>query len=388
MVIKKNRLLLKAKLIKDGIKKMKKNIKLIIIFAIAVCLFTGCKDSKTTEYSDSTTPATRTITDMADRTVEIPTNINSVATIGSTARMLTYASCADRIVGLSELEISSNPIMPYAYVNSEMFSKLTPVASGGANSETYDEALAMLHPDVIFINYSDINAVNTLQQKLNIPVVVLEYTGIFSESVYDALRLTGDIMGTTEQCTKLITAMKEWQRDLNDRTKDIPDTDKPSVYAGAINFRGAHGIEGTYANYPPFDAINAKNVVDETGEDGALIVEKEKLLVWNPDVIFLTPSNMNLVNDDYRINPNYYSSLKAFKDSNVYTQINYNYFGTNIELSIVDAYYAGTIIYPNAFSDIDFEAKADEIFMEMLGHQYIQVLNNSGNGFGKITLGK
>jgi iron complex transport system substrate-binding protein len=182
--------------------------------------------------------------------------------------------------------------------------------------------------------------------------------------------------------------MEEWQRDLNDRTKDIADSDKPTVYAGAVSFRGGHGVEGTYAKYPPFDAINAKNVVDETGEDGALILEKEKLLVWNPDIIFLTPGNMNLVNEDYRTNPNYYSSLKAVKDGNVYTQINYNYFGTNIELSIADAYYAGTIIYPNAFSDIVFEAKADEIFTEMLGHPYIQVLKDSGNGFGRITVGK
>lgn len=367
---------------------MKNHIILIIIFAITVSLFTGCKDTDTTEYSDSTTPATRTITDMAGRTVEIPTNINSVATIGSTARMLTYAGCADKIVGLSELEISGNIGMPYAYVNLEQFSKLTAIASGGANSKTYEEALATLHPDIIFINYSDINAVNTLQQKMNIPVVVLEHEGIFSESVYDALRLTGDIMGTQERCTKLITTMQGWQKDLTDRTKDIADTDKPKVYAGAVSFRGGHGIEGTYAKYPPFDAINAKNVVDETGEDGALILEKEKLVVWNPDIIFLTPGNMNLVNEDYKTNPNYYSNLKAVEDGNVYTQINYNYFGTNIELSIADAYYAGAIIYPDAFSDIDFEAKADEIFTEMLGHPYIQLLKDSGNGFGKITIGK
>ncbi len=367
---------------------MKKYTVLIIVFAISACLFTACRESKTAGPPASSEPGTRTITDMADRTVEIPVNINSVATIGSTARMLTYAGCADKIVGLSELEINGNPGMPYAYVNKERFSTLTAVASGGANSKTYQEALATLHPDIIFINYSDIVAVNTLQQKLGIPVVVLEYTGIFSESVYEALTLAGDIMATRERCTKLITSMKEWQRDLSDRTRDITERDKPAVYAGAVSFRGGHGIEGTYAKYPPFVAINAKNVVDETGNEGAVMIEKEKLLVWNPDIIFLTPGNMNLVNDDYRTNPGYYNSLKAVKEGNVYTQINYNYYGTNIELAIADAYYAGTIIYPQAFSDVDFEAKAEEIFTEMLGHPYIQVLEDTGNGFGKITIGK
>lgn len=367
---------------------MKNFIALILIFALAALLLTGCGEKKTAGNSADVKPATRIITDMADRTVEIPMAINSVATIGSTARMLTYAGCADKIVGLSDLEIKGDPGMPYAYVNSENFSKLASIASGGANSKTYQEALATLHPDILFINNSDIGYVNTLQKKLDIPVVVLEYTGIFSDSVYDALKLAGDIMGTQERCTELIAAMKGWQRDLSDRTKDVRDTDKPTVYAGAVSFRGGHGIEGTYAKYPPFVAINAKNVVDETEEDGAVMLEKEKLLVWDPDIIFLTPGNLNLVNNDYKTNPNYYSSLKAVEDGNVYTQINYNYYGTNIELAIADAYYAGTIIYPKAFSNVDFETKADEIFTEMLGHPYMQVLKDSGNGFGRLTIGK
>lgn len=367
---------------------MKKYIVIILIFTIALSLFTGCENNKTADSLDSTKSNMRTINDMAGRKVEIPMTINSVATIGATARMLTYAGCANKITGLSDLEIKGEPGMPYANVNSDSFSKLMPVASGGASSKTYDEALATLHPDIIFTNDANIENVNTLQQKLNIPIVSLVYTGIFSDSVYDALTLIGDIMGTQERCTKLIGTMKGWQKDLNERTKDIDDADKPSVYAGAVSFKGGHGIEGTYAKYPPFDAINAKNVVDETGKDGAMILEKEKLIKWNPDIIFLTPGNMKLVNDDYKINPGYYSSLKAVKSGNVYSQINYNYYGCNIELSIIDAYYAGTIIYPDAFKEINFEAKADEIFMEMLGHPYMQILKDSGNSFGKVIIGK
>lgn len=366
---------------------MKKFI-IILTFGVIVCLFAGCGSSKASDPSVSTKIPTRTITDMVGRTVEIPVKINSVATLGGTARMLTYAGCADKIVGLSDLEIKGDPVMPYAFINSARFSKLMPVESGGASNKIYQEALASLQPDIIFTNDSNIENVNTLQQKLNIPVVTLVYTGIFSDSVYNALTLIGNIMGTQDRCTELITAMKEWQNDLNDRTKDIADDDKPTVYTGAVSFRGGHGIEGTYANYPPFVAINAKNVVDETGEDGPLILEKEKLLHWNPDIIFLTPSNMNLVNHDYQVNPGYYDNLQAIKDGKVYSQINYNYYYTNIELAIVDAYYAGTIIYPQAFSDICFAVKADEIFTEMLGQPYMQVLEDSGNSFGKIIIGK
>lgn len=369
---------------------MKRISALIIALSLALMLLTGCTNSAKPEVSpeNPSEATTRTIKDMADRDVEIPATINTVATIGATARMLTYAGCADKIVGLTDLEKKCDAGMPYCYVNSDKFKNLTSVASGGASSETYEEALATLKPDVIFTSYSDIEQVKTLQEKMGVPVISLSYAGIFSDSVYEALTLIGDVMGTQDRCADLIKVMKSWQEDLNNRTKDIADADKPSVYAGAVSFRGGHGIEGTYANYPPFVAINAKNVVDETGEDSSVLIDKEKLIVWDPDIIFLTPGNMHLVNEDYKTNPSLYTSLKAVKNGELYTQINYNYYGCNIELAIADAYFAGTIIYPEEFSDIDFEKKADEIFTEMLGQPYMQVLKDNGNGFGKVTIGE
>jgi iron complex transport system substrate-binding protein len=364
---------------------MKRIIISILVLSLLAFLITGCNKNGVDEKQSNID--TVIITDMADRKVEIPAKISKVATIGTTARMITYAGCADKIAGLSELEKTAPSGMPYAFVNKEHFSGLPAIASGGANSITYEEVLATLDLDIIFINYSDINTVNTLQEKLGVPVVILDYIGIFSESVYTALKLTGEIMGTEKHCTELIEAMKSWQADLDNRTKDITDANKPSVYAGAVSYRGGHGIEGTYAKYPPFVAINAKNVVDETGEDGPLILEKEKILTWNPDIIFLTPRNMNLVNSDYKINPSFYNNLKAVKENKLYSQINYNFYGTNVELAIVDTYYAGSIIYPDAFSDIDFYKKADEIFTKMLGQTYIEIIQDSGNNFGKISIG-
>lgn len=370
---------------------------LFIATTLVLGLLAGCSSSNNTpsakpaDLSASDSPAeptTRTIKDMADRDVEIPTSINTVATLGATARMLVYAGCADKIVGLTDLEKKGDAGMPYCYVNADKFAKQTSIASGGASSETYEESLATLKPDVIFTSFSDIEQVKTLQDKLGIPVISLTYTGIFSDSVYAALTLVGDVMGTQDRCAELIVAMKGWQQDLNDRTKNVADADKPSVYAGAVSFAGGHGIEGTYANYPPFVAINAKNVVDETGEKSSVIIDKEKIVAWNPDIIFLTPSNMNLVNEDYKTNPNFYNNLKAIKNGQVYSQINYNYYGCNIELAIADAYYAGMVIYPEKFSDLDFESKANEIFTEMLGQPYMQLLKDNGNSFGTVTIGE
>jgi iron complex transport system substrate-binding protein len=370
-------------------KKVSYKIATLLIAAAMLFSIAGCStDSGDAEVSPdaSADATTRTITDMLGREVEIPSTVETAAMIGSN-RIFVYAGCLDKMVGTADIELEANPSMPYAYVNADKLSKLTPIVSGGAGSVTYDEAIVTLHPDILFMS-GDIDKINTMQEKTGIPVVGLSYTGIFDDSVYAALTLIGDIMGTSDHCSEVITAMKGWQEDLNNRTKDIPDADKPTVYAGAVSFGGGHGIEGTYANYPPFVAINAKNVVDETGETSSVEIDKEKLVTWDPDIIFLTPDNMDLVNTDYESNPSFYNNLSAVKNGQVYTQVGYNYWGCNTELAIIDAYYAGTVIYPEAFADVDFEEKADEIFTVMLGEPYMQVLKDNNNSFGKITIGE
>ena len=130
-------------------------------------------------------------------------------------------------------------------------------------------------------------------------------------------------------------------------------------------------------------------MVDETGKDGSLIIDKEKILTWNPDIIFLDPNNIQLVRDDYKDNPDFYHSLKAVQDGKVYTQIAYNWYTTNVEVAIADAYYAGTIIYPEQFKDIEIVEKANEIFVHMLGDKaehYYQDLVDGQLGFGELNI--
>lgn len=372
---------------------MKRNTtKLTALILALTLLFAGCGAKTESSPSPSTsaeaTATERTVTDMLGRSVKIPAEVKSVATINSAARILTYAGCADKITGATDMDIKGAPGMPYTVVNKEHFSKLTPVGAGGAKDTQYTEAIVTLAPDLILSNYLDKAGADELQAKTNIPVVALTYDGVFSDGVYAALALVGDVMGVKEHTDEVTKAMKGWQKDLSDRTKSIADTEKPTVYAGAVSFKGGHGIEGTYAKYPPFDAIGAKNVVDETGQDGALLIEKEKLVAWDPDIIFLTPANMNLVNEDYAKTPDFYKNLKAVKNGRIYSQVSYNYNSTNIEIAIADAYYAGSVIYPDAFKDVDFEKKADEIFKTMLGTTYLQQLKDSGNSFGPITIGQ
>ena len=119
--------------------------------------------------------------------------------------------------------------------------------------------------------------------------------------------------------------------------------------------------------YPPLEAINAHNVVDEIGKEGSISIDREKLVSWDPEILFIDAGGLQLVEDDYRKNPNYYESLSAVKNGKIYSLIPYNWYWTNIDTAIADAYYAGKVVYPDKFKDIDPIQKADEIYQKLLG---------------------
>ena len=86
-----------------------------------------------------------------------------------------------------------------------------------------------------------------------------------SENFLNSILLCGEVLGTQEHAQQVVDAIKGWNEELNNLTKDIPDADKPLVYLGAVSFSGGHGFCGTFCNYAPLQAINAKNAADVLG---------------------------------------------------------------------------------------------------------------------------
>jgi iron complex transport system substrate-binding protein len=67
-------------------------------------------------------------------------------------------------------------------------------------------------------------------------------------------------------------------------------------------------------------------------------------------------------------------------------QLPYNYYYTNIDIAIANAYYIGSIVYPDMFSDVDVIAKANEIFKELVGKElYNKVAEEYYGGFQQLS---
>ncbi len=147
-----------------------------------------------------------------------------------------------------------------------------------------------------------------------------------------------------------------------------------------------HGIESTQGKYSLFTALNIKNVADETGKTGSVMIDKEKLVEWNPNIIFIDLGGLEIVKQDYSKNTKFYDSLTAFKEGNVYSQLPYNFYSTNIDTALVNAYFIGKTVYPERFNDINIKEKAEDIYKFFVGKELFDKMQGDFGELGKLDM--
>lgn len=342
--------------------------------------------------SNQSETSTRTITDSVGRKVEIPSKVNKIVPLGNTPRMITYLGLADKVVGIGECEIAKSPIQAYAYVNKALWEKL-PNCGTDAMGETayYPEEIALAAPDVILCTYTA-DVADDIQKQTGIPTVAVPQGTLFGEDYDQALRMLGDVCGVSGRAEEVISFIKSCRKDLEARTSGVANDTKFSVLGAGATFKGSHSIDGIYTNYPVFKILSANDVAakldGQTGSSGVM-VDKEQILKWDPDIIFFDAGSMELVRNDYAENPGYFKQLKAVQNGRLYQWPNSTWHWSNVEIPLVSAYYTGALLYPQAFSDVDFTKKAAEIFQFFLGDaDYLTKLEEAGAGYGTVTLEK
>ena len=335
---------------------------------------------------------TRTITDGVGRTVEIPARVERIVPLGNAPRMIVYLGLADRVVGIEECEIAESPIQAYAYVNLEQWSGL-PVCGTNSMGETayYPEEIMLADPDVILCT-DPADTADNLQSQTGIPVVSVPQGTLFGEDYEEALRILGDVCGVSDRAEAVIAFIQDCLADLERRVENIPQGDKPTVLAAGATFKGGHSIDGIYTDYPVFQILSANDAAkDVAGEANAsgVMVDKEQILSWDPEIIFFDAGSMELVRTDYAENPGYFEQLRAVREGNLYQWPNSTWHWSNVEIPLVSAYSTGILLYPEAFADVDLQEKASEIFGFFLGESdFLSTLEAAGAGYGSVTLGE
>jgi iron complex transport system substrate-binding protein len=255
------------------------------------------------------------------------------------------------------------------------------------------ELIAAQNPDVVFYVDGTVQDLDGLQSKIGKPVVGITYGGLSTDSerqtFYDGLSLMGKILNKEDRAQKVIDYVQGIIDDCNNRTKNIPDASKPTVYVGGLSSRGNHGFTSTTAYYAPFMMTNSKNVVTaDMAKNSTQVVniDSEALPGLNPDVIFVDYNGLSLSAQDVANHPEVYDSLNAIKNNQTYGLMGYNWYALNFEVALTDAYYVGKVLYPNQFADIDAVQKANEIYAFLDGAPLYDQMTELYGPFSSIDL--
>jgi iron complex transport system substrate-binding protein len=328
----------------------------------------------------------RTFKDTLGRVVQVPQEVKRIVALGPGAlRLVVFLGASDKVVGVEHAEKEWSPSgRPYRMAHPEL-ANLPTIGLGGPNPDPNAEGILKVKPDVILATYISPKQADELQYRTGISVVNLSYgaLGNFnSEEIFQSLIIAGEVLDRKNRAGELGTYIRKSFEDLRRRTEGIPEKEKPRVYIGALGFKGGHGIESTECEFPPFMAVNARSVIVNC--KGHRFVDKEFLLKVNPDIIFLDLGNISLVNQDFNKNRSFYRSLKAFKDEQIYGIFPFNYYTTNVETAIADAYFIGKVLYPERFSGVDCEKKTREIFQFFVGKDVYDAMKEKYGAIGKI----
>ncbi len=129
---------------------MKRTLVAILAFCLLALALAGCA-SDTQGNGD-----TREVTDVYGRTVTIPADVQTCATVGSAARFVVYAGGADKLVAVTEMDKPATPARPYTVACEQVFASLPTTSNGNHLMETSvdGEAMLELEPDVIISSRS------------------------------------------------------------------------------------------------------------------------------------------------------------------------------------------------------------------------------------------
>lgn len=337
----------------------------------------------------ATAQTTRQITDAAGRTIVIPDKINHIICSGSGClRLLSYMGAQDLVVGVDDIEVRNNKFdaRPYSFANPQF--KSLPVFGGFRGRDVPEKILSLpVLPQVIFKTYgaSGYDPVK-LSSKTGIPVIILEYGDLAGnrQDFYKALTILGQALDRQVRAQELIRFFDSQINELESRTKDIPEVQRKTCFVGGIAFKGPHGFQSTEPLYPPFKFINARNIAkphDNAKKLRQSNFSKEKILALDPEILFLDLSTLQMGDDQGGLcelkNDPVYQSLTAVGNNNVFGVLPYNWYTQNYGSILADAWYIGTILYPEQFFDILPEKKADEIYNFLLSKSMFQQMNRS-----------
>ncbi len=369
-----------------------KNKKIINLLLLSfLFLLASCSSTNKNE-------GTEEITDLVGRNVKIEGGTyDDVVCIGAGAlRLYSYIGDSNLLAGVEDIDNSSleqRPKMfdgvarPYFIANEEAYKTLPSCGIGGPQSQIIEEEKILnCNPDIIISEYEDADKANKLQNDLGIPVIVVSYgaDGVFDERIKTSLTILGKAFKREEKATKLISFIENERSLIEAKTKNIETEKQKKVYVMGLGNWGTTNHLMTCQNYTPFNIAHINNVIKDLAKDGIQAIEKEKFEALAPsiDIMIMDAAAVKNIKKLYKEDPTMFDNLKAWNDGEVYLQMAYNAYYTNLEIALCNTWYNAMVVYPDLFKDININDKLNEITKVFLGVELADKINAYPMSYG------
>ncbi len=314
-----------------------------------------------------------TVTDMVGRTVTLPKNVNTVVTtVPDTLRLVVMLGAVDKVVG-----VSSYVSMGYAPKMEDIlaYPELANVSQVGASSEVDAEMIAQIQPDVVFLYAPYSNLVDSIEETAHVPVVCISAGSYGSQATgdfYTAIRLAGTILGKEAEAEAIVTYYEEQISNIQSRVASIPESERKTVFLA--NWANRQGTGWTTRDYWPVTIAGGINLAQDLTAN-YMEVDKEQILSWNPDVIFIHGYKGKSAVTDI-LNDALLQGTTAVQDGEVYGLFG-PYIGSDPKMWLVDMYMVGKTLYPEQFSDVDVIAQGHAVFEHFYGDSGAQIFDEA-----------
>jgi iron complex transport system substrate-binding protein len=343
---------------------MEKKIKVIILLLVILAV-AGVATHLFLTPSTIETEGSKNITDMINRSVEIPASVGNVVATSPPMTTVLYMIAPDKLKAVNfQWTEDELKYVPSQYQN-------LPVVGGwyGSQDGSYEEFIAS-EPDIIVESIDeggdgDLSTVKERQEKFGtIPVVAVKDTSNV-EKVGESILFMGEVVGAQDKAKQLNDFNNKYLDIVHEKSSKLSDSDKKTVYYAqgndGLQTSPSHSTHGQL-----IDLIGGKNVADSVAQGnttGGVQVSMEQVISWNPDLIIT--NDLEFYSHVY--NDSNWGKIDAVKNKEVYLspQSPFKWFDRPVGANmIIGVPWTAKVIYPDDYKEINMVDATKEFYNE------------------------
>ncbi|MGC9003820.1 MAG: ABC transporter substrate-binding protein [bacterium] len=305
-------------------------------FLALICLLNPLTEGKTLVHRDK---LGRLIT------LEVPVKR---AVVLSGCEILPALNCWDKVAGISRWAFNEE----LTRKSIERSKRKIPVM--GSASDVNLEAVLKVNPDVV-ITWTHKPELVKFMQERGLKVISIDPESI--KDLFNTIDLFGKLFGREKEANNAKQRMKEIFLLISKCTKDIKPQERKRVlwlWGSPTRVAGSRSLEGWMIN--EIKAINPAEGYKSTGADVSL----ERIIKWNPDVIFIWGYAKYSVEDI--INNPQWKTIKAVRNKAVYKAPYWSSWSPRLALITL---WMASKVYPEKFRSYDFSKICDDFYKKV-----------------------